>query len=344
MNMTVGEIAEQVGGRVHGDASVRITGVNGIKEAEPGELTFVRDGRYAPLLAESRASAVLIAEAPADLAIPAILTPMPDLAFARILQLCEFEQLQHPPVGVDKQAVVSESAVLGKDVRIDALARIADGAVLGDGVVVYAGAYVGRNARIGAETVLYPNAVVREACELGARCILHANSTIGTDGFGFALLDGRWAKIPQVGRVIVGDDCEIGSNTTIDRATFGVTRVGAGTKIDNQVQIGHNAAIGENCAIAGMAGIAGSAVLENGVRVGAQAGINGHINIGEGATIAARGGAVGPVPAGKIVSGFPATEHEQWRRTQVAQARVPELLRRVKQLERQLERLEKQLP
>lgn len=340
MNMTLEEIAGLVGGRVHGDASVRITGVNGLREAGPGEITFVRDGRYAALVAESKASAVLIAEPLADAPMPAVLTPMPDLAFARLLQMCEFEQLQHPPAGVHPSAVIDAGATLGKDVRIDALARVAEGAEIGDGVILYAGVYVGRNARVGAGSILYPNAVVREACSVGERCILHANSTIGTDGFGFALLDGQWAKIPQVGRVIVEDDCEIGSNTTIDRATFGTTRIGRGTKIDNQVQVGHNAQVGAHCAIAGMAGIAGSAIIEDGVRIGAQAGVNGHITIGKGATIAARGGATNTVAPGKIVAGFPASEHQEWRRAHVAQQRVPELLRRVKQLERQLKALE----
>lgn len=341
--MTLAEIAEQVGGRVHGDPAVCITGLNGIREAGPGEITFVRDGRYAPLLAESRASAVLIAEVPDGCAMPAVLTPMPDLAFARLLQMCEFEQLQHPPMGIHPTAVIDDRVLIGKDIRIDAFVRIADGAVICDGAVLYAGVYVGRNASVGEGSVLYPNAVVREECSVGARCILHANSTIGTDGFGFAPLDGKWAKIPQVGRVIIEDDCEIGSNTTIDRATFGVTRVRRGTKIDNQVQIGHNAEIGEDCAIAGMAGIAGSAIIKNGVRIGAQAGVNGHITIGDGATIAARGGATNSVAPGRIVAGFPAAEHQEWRRTHVAQQRVPELLRRVKQLERQLQALEGKL-
>jgi UDP-3-O-[3-hydroxymyristoyl] glucosamine N-acyltransferase len=340
MNKTLAEIAELVGGQVHGDASVRITGLNGIREASPNELTFVRDARYAPLLAESQAGAVLIAVLPEYCTIPAIITPMPDLAFARLLQECEFEQLQHPPVGVHPSAVLGEGVTLGEGVRIDAFVRIADGAQIAAGAILYAGVYIGRNAQIGADTILYPNAVVREECTIGAQCILHANSTIGTDGFGFAPLGGRWAKIPQVGRVVIEDDCEIGSNTTIDRATFGVTRVRRGTKIDNQVQIGHNADIGEDCAIAGMAGIAGSAVIKNSVRIGAQAGVNGHITIGEGATIAARGGATGSVDPGKIVSGFPALDHKEARRVQVAQVRVPELIRRVKQLERQLAALE----
>lgn len=343
MNKTLAEIAELVGGTVHGDATVRITGLNGIREAGPTELTFVRDARYAPLLAESRAGAVLIASVPEGCAIPVVITPMPDLAFARLLQECEFEQLQHPPVGVHPSAVIGAGVTLGEGVRIDALVRIADGAAIGAGAVLYAGAYVGRNTQIGEGTVLYPGAVVREACAVGARCILHANCSVGSDGFGFAPLGGRWAKIPQVGRVVIEDDCEIGSNTTIDRATFGTTRVRRGTKIDNQVQIGHNADIGEDCAIAGMAGIAGSAVIHRGVRIGAQAGVNGHITIGEGATIAARGGATGSVEPGKIVSGFPALEHHEARRVQVAQVRVPELIRRVKQLERQLAALEEQL-
>lgn len=167
MNKTLAEIAELVGGQVHGDASLRITGLNGIREAGPTELTFVRDARYAPLLAESQAGAVLIAVLPDGCAIPAVVTPMPDLAFARLLQECEFEQLQHPPVGVHPSAVVGEGVALGDGVRIDAFVRIADGARIGTDTVLYAGAYVGRNADIGAESILYPSAVVREECSVG---------------------------------------------------------------------------------------------------------------------------------------------------------------------------------
>jgi len=341
--MTVGEIAALVGGVVHGDATVRITGVNGIKEAQPGEITFVRDGRYAPLLAESRASAVIMSAPPEGIAIPVVLSQMPDLAFAQVLQLCEFEQTQPPPPGVHPLAVLGENVSLGKDVRIDAFVRVADNVVLGDGVTLYAGCYIGHGSRIGAGSVLHANVVLRELTEIGERCMLHAGCIIGSDGFGFANMGGRWMKIPQVGRVVIGDDVEIGSNTTIDRATFGVTLIKRGTKIDNLVQIGHNCQIGEDCAIAGMAGVAGSAVLEDRVRIGAGGGVNGHITIGEGATVAAYGGATKSVAPGLIVSGFPAIEHNEERRAIVARLRVPELIRRMKQLERQVAALEEKL-
>jgi len=339
MKFTVAEIAALVGGDVHGDAEVVLTGVNGLEEAGPGDLVFVRDLRYAPLLEQSRASAVLIAAAPDGLRIPAILVPSPDLAFAQVLQHIETHQIIHPD-DIDPAAHFHYDSVIGAGVCAGPGAVVEAGAVIGPGVVLYAGVYVGRGARIGADSVLYPNVVVREACTLGERCIVHAGAVIGSDGFGFAPLGGRWAKIPQVGTVVIGDDVEIGSCTCIDRATFGQTVIGTGTKIDNLVMVGHNVRIGEHCVVAGTVGIAGSARIGNNVRVGASAGIVGHIEIGDNATVAARAGVLTSVEPGRTVSGFPAIDHSEHRRVMVGQRRVPELLRRVKQLERKLAALE----
>lgn len=341
MRSTVNEIARLVGGTVHGDGTALLTGVNGLKEAGPGDICFVRGSRYLPLLQSSAAGAVLISEVPEWLQIPAIVVPQPDLAFAMILKHCETESLVHP-TGIHPTAVVDASATLGKDVALDARVVIAAGVVLGDRVVVYAGTYIGRNVRIGDDSILYPNVVLREDTVLGRRCILHAGAVLGSDGFGFAPLGGQWMKIPQVGRVELGDDVEIGSNTTIDRATFGVTRIGTGTKIDNLVQVGHNCEIGEHCAIAGMAGVAGSAVLRNHVRVGASAGIAGHIELGEGATVGARSGVTQSVAPGQTVLGYPADEVDKARRVWVATRKTPEMLRRIRRLEQQLDALEKQ--
>ena len=340
MQITVQDIAALVGGRVHGDGSVCITGVNGLKEAAPGEICFVRGTRYLPLLETSAASAVFINEVPEWLSIPAIVVGQPDLAFAMLLKHCETESLIHP-TGIHPTAVVDATATLGVDVALDARVVIAPGAVLGDRVVIYAGAYIGRNVHIGDDTVIYPNVVLREDTTLGRRCIIHAGAILGSDGFGFAPLGGQWMKIPQVGRVQVGDDVEIGSNTTIDRATFGVTRIGTGTKIDNLVQVGHNCEIGEHCAIAGMAGLAGSTVLKNHVRVGASAGVAGHIELGEGATVGARSGVTHSVAPGQTVLGYPADDLSKTRRVWAANRRTPEMLRRIRQLEHQLEALEK---
>jgi len=342
MDMTTEDIARLTGGVVKGDGAVRITGVNGIREAHPGDLTFVRSARYASFLAATQASAVLMEEAPKDCRITVIEVAKPDLAFAAVLQHLGTQQVKHPS-GVHPTASIAADARLAPGVALDAHVRIGEGAEIGERVVLYAGVYVGARAVIGAHTVVYPNVVIREYCSVGARCILHAGAIIGSDGFGFAPLEGRWAKIPQVGRAVLGDDVEVGANTCIDRATFGETRIGQGTKIDNLVQIGHNVEIGEHCVIAGKVGIAGSAVLGNWVRIGAATGIGGHLDIGDGATVAAWSGVTKAVPAGAVVSGFPAMDHAEARRILVAQQRVPELVRRVRRLERNTEAQEKNL-
>ncbi|MBL7645861.1 MAG: UDP-3-O-(3-hydroxymyristoyl)glucosamine N-acyltransferase [Candidatus Hydrogenedentes bacterium] len=342
MNLTVGDIAALVGGKVSGDSSVTITGVNGVDEAGDGDLCFIRNAQYLPQLAKSGASAVLIQEAPADLTIPAILVPKPDLAFAMVLKYCETQQLRHPS-GIHPAAVIDPSVMLGANVAVGACAVIEADVQIGDGAIIYAGVYVGHASRIGAGSIIYPNVTIREETEIGAGCIVHAGATLGSDGFGYAPLEGAWMKIPQVGRVVLEDEVEIGSCTSVDRATFGETRIGKGTKIDNLVQIGHNVRIGEHCALAGMVGVAGSAQLRDRVQVGASAGLKGHITVGEGAIVAARSGVVKSVEPGAIVSGFPAIDHDEERRVMVAQRRIPELIRRVRSLERELEALKEQL-
>ncbi|HNR29624.1 MAG TPA: UDP-3-O-(3-hydroxymyristoyl)glucosamine N-acyltransferase [Candidatus Hydrogenedentes bacterium] len=339
--MTVSEIVALVGGRVAGDPSLRITGANGLREARKGEVSFVREARYLPLLDHTRASAVFLAEEVQGYPFTQIIVDQPEVAFLLVLQRLGEHALTHPQ-GVHPAAIVGNNVALGREVALDAFVRIADDACIGDRVVLYAGAYVGRSARVGADTVVYPNATIREYCEIGERCILHANAVIGSDGFGFVPVEGRWVKVPQVGRVVLGDDVEVGSNTAIDRATFGETRIGQGTKIDNLVQIGHNVRIGEHCVIAGKVGIAGSAVIGSHVRIGAQAGVNGHIEVGDGATIGARAGVTGSVPAGATVSGFPAIDHSQQRRVMVAQTHLPEMGRRLRQVERRMDALEQQ--
>lgn len=342
MEMTVGEIASLVGGKLVGDPEVRIHGVNGIKEARSGELTFVRAARYMPFLADTQASAVLLHEPVEGCAIPMIIVAHPDLAFAQVLQRCEQVQLIHPS-GIHPSAVIDPEVQLGVNVAIDAHVRIAGDTVIGDRVVIYAGCYIGRRVHIGDDTVLFPNVVLREDTQIGARCVLHAGAVIGSDGFGFAPMGGQWMKIPQVGRVVIEDDVEIGSNSAIDRATFGETRVRRGTKIDNLVQIGHNTVIGEHCALAGMSGVAGSVNMGNGVRVGAAAGISGHIDIGDGVTLGARAGVYKSIGAGKAVSGYPAMDHDLFRRVTAAQKQLPEMLRRMRALEHQVRALEEQL-
>ena len=339
--MTVGEIARLLGGTVQGDPATEITGVNGLQEAGPGDLCFVRNDQYLPLIYETNAAAALIPKPVDPLPLPAaIVVAEPEQAFVRVLHLFAAERSPRPAAGVHERAFVSPGAVLGANVSIGPGVCVEEGAVLGDGVVLYAGAYIGRGSHIGPDTLVYPNAVIREGVRVGARCVLHAGACIGSDGFGFVPMGGVWMKIPQVGTVEIGDDVEIGSNTAVDRATFGVTTIANGVKIDNLVQIGHNVQIGEHTVIAGMAGVAGSTVIGRQVRIGASAGINGHITIGDGASIGARSGVTRSVAPGQVVSGYPAMDHAQQRRVLVVQAQLPELAKRVRSLEARLAALE----
>lgn len=338
MGMTVGQIAHMVGGTVSGDPNVEIVGVNGLLEAQPGELTFARSPRYFPDLLQSRASAAFTPCPIPNAPMPLICVPNPDVAFLMLLQYFAAAPT-HPSQGIHPTAIIEENVVLGDNVTLGAYCYVASGSRIGHRAVLYPGVYIGNNCHIGDDSVLYPHVVIREDSIIGARCILHSGVCIGSDGFGFVETGGKWHKIPQTGKVIIGDDVEIGSNTAIDRATFGATRIGTGTKIDNLVQIGHNVQIGDYCAIAGKAGIAGSARIGNHVRIGADAGIGGHLTIGDGATIGARAGVTRSIEAGKTVSGFPALDHAQMRRILVAQQRTPEMLRRINEIERQLKEL-----
>lgn len=344
MDRSVGEIAELVGGEVDGDATVRITGVNGIREAKTGDITFVGSSHYANYLDTTSASAVFVGPK-VGVRGGAVLIRVPDpfRAFVQVLQQCQADAGPVHPSGIHETAVLGQDVELGDGVCVGAHACVGDGAVLGDGVVLYPGVYVGRGCNIGSGTVVYPNAVIREGVEVGARCILHSGVILGSDGFGFAPVNGTLFKVPQVGRVLIGDDVEIGSNSAVDRATFGHTVVGTGTKIDNLVQIGHNVEVGRHCVISGMTGVAGSTRIGDGVTVAAQVGIADHMEIGDGATIAGRAGVVTRVKAGETVSGFPAIDHKADMRILASLRRLPDLAHRLRELEQRVCELEEQL-
>lgn len=341
MDLSVEEIAELVGGTVSGDASIRIRGLNGLREAKPDDLSFFSDPKYAPHMAATEAGAVFVSEEIDKTSTALILVAEPYVAFVQMLNRFEEETLQHPQ-GIHPTASVHDEAKIAEGVALGPHAVVEAGATVGPGAVLYAGTYVGRDAEIGADTVLYPNVVVRERCRIGARCILHPNATIGGDGFGFAPVGGQQVKIPQVGIVVLEDDVEIGANSTVDRATAGATRIGKGTKIDSQVQVGHNTQIGEHCVISGCTGISGSAIIGNRVTIGGFSGIGGHLEIGDDVLIGGRSGVIGSLPAGSIVSGFPAADHGKVRRFLASRLRLPEALRRLRQLEKRVEELGKE--
>lgn len=343
MKKSVGEIAELVGGVVVGDPETVITGLNGIEQAQVGDLTFLSNPRYARHLETTCASAIL---APPELDAQdktLIRVKNPYAAFVQVLRAWAEPLKVTLPEGVHETAVLGSDVILGEHAAIGPHVYVGDGTRLGNGVVLHHGASIGAGCTIGDETVLYPNVVVRERVIIGARCILHAGAVIGSDGFGFAPLGGSWFKIPQVGTVVIGDDVEIGSNTAIDRATFGRTVVGRGTKIDNLVQVGHNVQIGEHCVISGMAGIAGSTIIGDHVTIAAQVGIADHLEIGEGVTLGARAAVGQSVKPGKVMSGHPLMEHQDELRMLAAMRRLPDMPRRLRDVERRIQSLEEDL-
>jgi len=342
MKTSVAEIAELVGGRVVGDGEVPITGVSGIRQAGPGDLTFVADPRYARHIDRSLAAAVLVGKTIARSSKPLIQVENPYQAFIVVVQQCHPCETHHPH-GIAPSAVIGGNVRLGEGVALDAHTYVGDDSELGDGVVLYPGAYIGPGCRVGQGTVIYPNATIYERCTIGARCIIHGGVTVGGDGFGFEAVDGVHTKIPQVGTVEIGDDVEIGANSAIDRATFGSTVIGRGTKIDNLVQIGHNTEIGEHCIVCGNVGVSGSAVIGDHVTLAAGAGVAGHIEIGDHVIVAGLSGVTKSVPPGRVVSGFPAIDHDSEKRFKAGIRRLPQALRTIRNLERRIEELEGRL-
>lgn len=349
--ITAEKLAELVGGRLaRGDAGMIITGINSITEAVTGDVTFVGNPRYAKALKDTRASAALVppdfASMPeSDLAggLAIVAVENPTLAFSSVIRF--FGPPPRPFVaGVHPTAIVAGSAQFDRDkISIGPHAVIEDGVSIGDGTVVHAGAFIGLNAVIGRDCVLHANSVVKDRCIVGNRVIIHSGAVIGTDGFGFQLVDGRHQKIEQVGIVQIDDDVEIGSCTTIDRARFGRTHIGEGTKIDNLVQIGHNVVTGKHCILVSQVGISGSTKLGNYVVMGGQVGVAGHLTIGDQVTFLAKSGVAKDYKEPGAYTGFPARPLMEGRKMLTYPARVPELLQRVRELEKKLAEIEKRL-
>ncbi len=345
MNMTLDEVAKLVGGRVVGDGSIVLSGVAGIKEAGPGQLTFLSNPKYERYLAETAASAVLVSDEQSSAAEsngkPLLVVENAYGAFARAMEIFADAAPTVAP-GVHPSAVVDDTAKLGADAAVGANVVIMDDAVLGDRVIVHPGAYLGRGVVVGADTVIHPNTTVREACRIGERVIVHSGTVIGSDGFGFAREGDVCRKVPQVGIVVVEDDVEIGSNVCIDRATIGTTRIGRGTKIDNLVQIAHNVVIGEGALVVAQVGISGSTEVGNNVVLGGQAGVVGHIRIGDGVMVGAQSGVTRSIAAGERVSGYPARKHSVAKRLLACLNQLPSLYGKVKELERRLRKVEEE--
>ena len=261
---TLDEIARIVDGEVAGDGKILITGISGIKEAKEGDLTFIANSKYIPLLEKTKASAVLASREIRTKQKPLIYTDNPSLAFAKMASFVIGQQ-QHHLKGIHATALIGEGVQLGKEVTIGPYAVIEDNVRIGDRTIIYSGCFIGHDTKIGSHCLIYPNVSIRERITVGNRVIVHSGTAIGADGFGFTNVAGVHQKIPQIGTVVIEDDVEIGANVTIDRARFDTTFIGRGTKIDNLVQIAHNVHIGENCIIVAQAGISGSTTIEKDV-------------------------------------------------------------------------------
>jgi len=336
LSATVEELAALVGGRVVGGAAdVRITGAASVSEALEGDITFFGNAKYLPALRTSRATCALVPEGFGEsiLAIQ-IQVSNPSLAFAKVVERFAPAPIVFEP-GIHPSAVVAPSVQLGSGVSIQAHAVIEPGAVIGEGTFIGANAYIGHETRVGAGCHIHPNASIRERCVLGNRVIVHCGAVIGSDGFGFEMVEGRYVKIPQIGIVQIDDDVEIGANATIDRARFGRTWIGEGTKIDNLVQIAHNVVIGKQSVLCAQVGISGSSRLGNYVTLAGQVGIVGHLEIGDQAVVAAQSGVSRNIPAKQVWLGSPAIPIQEQKTSLAHISRLPKLIERVKRLEQQ---------
>lgn len=334
---TLAELQARVGGTVVGDGSVALARVSSVDEATPDALTFATDEKYLAAALASKAGAVLVdASVPRDEGVAS--KPLLIVENARAALAVFLGALKAPrPRGPYRHetAIVEEGAQVAPDVYLGAHCVVSADAKIGRDCTIGAGAFVGAGAVIGEETWLHPHAVVHERCVVGKRVVLHSGSVIGSEGFGWAFIDGRLERIPQVGNVVLDDDVEIGANTCVDRAQTGSTQIGRGTKIDNLVQIGHNCRIGMHCAIAAQTGMAGSTSVGDYVKIAGQVGTRGHMHIGSRVTVAGQSGVWGDVEDGATISGNPARDHREWMRSEVMLRKLPKVIARVDALERE---------
>lgn len=339
MRQRLADIATQVEGELVGDGSCIIEGVAPLDEAAEGSISVLINARQSRRLASTGATAVIVSREIAQAPVPIIRVASPEVALVTLLSTyfaghrpaedgIHASARIHPTADVDEEADVGPHASIGPHTWVGRNARIG------------AGVAIGAHCRIGAGTWIFANTTLYDRVSLGEGVIIHSGAVIGSDGFGYFQGSGGARKIPQVGGVEIGDEVEIGANTTIDRATMGMTRIGRGTKIDNLVQIGHNVVIGDHVTICAQVGIAGSTVVETGSLIGGQAGLSDHIKVGAGSRIGGQAGVTKSIPAGSTVSGYPARPHNQARRIEAAIKRLPDLLQQIQTLEARIKSLE----
>jgi UDP-3-O-[3-hydroxymyristoyl] glucosamine N-acyltransferase len=334
---TLAALAALVGGALMGKDHP-ITGVSGIREAEPGQVTFLANPRYAQDLARTRASGVVVAPDQPSEGLARIEVADPYYAFCRIVRW--FHDRPYRSGGISPHAIIAPDAVIGAEPTIGPFVTIGRRATIGDRVTLLAGTAVGDDVMIGDDALVHPNVTIRDGCSLGARVILQSGVVIGGDGYGFATRNGRHEKIPQVGRVVIEDDVELGANVCVDRAALGATVIKRGTKVDNLVHIAHNVVVGEDSLLVAQVGISGSTVLGRNVVLAGQVGVIGHLTIGDRVMVGAQSGVIADVEAGHVVSGTYAMPHPTWLRVQAVLPTLPEMRRTMKHLQARIEELE----
>jgi UDP-3-O-[3-hydroxymyristoyl] glucosamine N-acyltransferase len=340
--MKLSEIAEYLQGELVADSDLEIIGLAKIESAKPGELTFLANRKYTKYLNETHASAVIVLKNQQSVKLPHIKVDDPYLAFLKVLKLLHSGELPKFS-GIHSTVIIPDSAIIGDRVTIGAYVYLGEGVRIGNNTIIYPNCTILDNVIIGENSVIYPNVSIRENCQIGNHVILHNGAVIGSDGFGFVPMDDRYEKIPQIGRVVIGNDVEIGANTTIDRATMGETIIKKGCKIDNLVQIAHNVVIEENTVIAGQSGISGSTKIGKHVTMAGQVGIVGHVTIGDNAVLAAQSGITKDMPEGEIWFGSPALPIMKQKKIEVCLRHLPELTKKIHQLEKSIIELEEKL-
>lgn len=344
LEYSLGELTEALGGEVVGDPSIKVQRVGTLENASLDSITFLTNDRFIHLLPRTRAGAVILSPLHRDAtALPRIVCRNPYAYFARVSALLNPAIFTVP--GVHASVSIAASAVIGARVSIGPNVVLGENVHLADGVVIGANCCVGNGTTLGNETRLYPNVTIYQGCRIGSRCILHSGAVIGADGFGIAIEDGRWVKVPQVGRVVVGDDVEVGANTTIDRGAIDDTVIEDGVKLDNLIQVAHNVHIGAHTAIAACTGIAGSVRIGRRCRIGGAVGIAGHLSITDDVEISAKTFITKSITESGIYSGgYPFEPNRAWRRNAAQIRHLDMLVKTVKHLEKRLAEIERKLP
>lgn len=346
MTFTASQIAMMIQGKVEGNPDAAVASFGKIEEAKSGQLSFLANPKYEEYLYQTQASVIIINDGfVLKQPVEATLIRVPDAYTAFAALLTKYQEIvQQQLSGIQTPSYIAESAKLGSNVFFGAFAYIGNHSTVGNNSKIYPQAFIGDNVQIGENTVIHPGVKIYHGCKVGNNVIIHSGTVVGSDGFGFApQADGSFKKVPQIGNVVIEDDVEIGSNTTIDRATIGSTLIKKGVKLDNLIQIAHNVEIGNSTVIAAQTGVSGSTKIGKGVMIGGQAGIVGHIHLGDGSKVNAQSGVSKSIEPGKAVTGSPAYDYTAALRSQAAARKLPELEKRVKELEALLKQLTTQI-